>query len=80
VMSQHSYGNAVDFGRDSMDELYDLAYYLVAHATELDLAHVIVDDRIWEPGHGWGSYGGDRHYHVHADFLPQYSGSCGVRG
>lgn len=78
--SQHSYGNGVDFGRDSMDELYDLAYYLVAHANELDLAHVIVDDRIWEPGRGWSSYSGDRHYHVHADFLPQYSGSCGVRG
>ncbi len=80
VMSQHSYGNAVDFGRDSMDELYDLAYWLVAHADDLDLAHVIVDDRIWEPGSGWHSYGGDRHYHVHVDFLPQYSGLCGVRG
>lgn len=80
VMSQHSYGNAVDFGRDSMDELYDLAYYLIAHADELDLQHVIVDDRIWTRGSGWSSYGGDRHYHVHVDFNPQYSGSCGVRG
>lgn len=80
TMSQHSYGNAVDFGRDSMDELYDLAYYLVAHAEELDLQHVIVDDRIWTRGSGWGYYGGDRHYHVHADFTPQYSGACGVRG
>ena len=79
TMSQHSYGNAVDFGRDTMNELYDLAYYLVSHADELDLAHVIVDDKIWEPG-GWGHYSGDRHYHVHADFTPQYSGSCGVRG
>jgi hypothetical protein len=80
TMSQHSYGNAVDFGRDSMDELYDLAYYLVAHADELDLQHVIVDDRIWTRGFGWSHYGGDRHYHVHCDFTPQYSGSCGVRG
>jgi len=80
TLSQHSYGNAVDFGRDNMAELYDLAHYLVEHADELDLVHVIVDDKIWEPGTGWQHYSGDRHYHVHADFLPQYSGSCGVRG
>lgn len=80
TMSQHSYGNAVDFGRDSMDELYDLAYYMVAHADELAIQHVIVDDRIWTRGFGWSHYGGDRHYHVHVDFTPQYSGSCGVRG
>lgn len=78
-MSQHSYGNAVDFGRDSMDELYDLAYYLLGH-NELDLQHVIVDDRIWTRGVGWSHYGGNRHYHVHVDFTPQYSGYCGVRG
>lgn len=80
TMSQHSYGNAVDFGRNSMDELYDLAYYLLSHSDELSLQHVIVDDRIWTRGVGWSNYGGDRHYHVHADFTPQYSGSCGVRG
>ena len=80
TMSQHSYGNAVDFGRDSMAELWDLAHYLVAHEAELDLQHCIVDDMIWTSGYGWSHYGGDRHYHVHADFNPQYSGSCGVRG
>jgi hypothetical protein len=79
TMSQHSYGNAVDFGRDSMSELYDLAHYLVAHADELDLQHVIVDDVIWIRGYGWSHYGGTRHHHVHADCTPQYSGSCGVR-
>ena len=78
TMSQHSYGNAVDFGRDSMDELYDLAYFLLGE--DLDLQHVIVDDRIWTRGVGWSYYGGDRHYHVHVDFTPQYSGGCGVRG
>lgn len=77
--SQHSYGNAIDFGRQTMGELYDLAHYLVANADELDLAHVIVDDRIWSYG-SWSHYGGNRHYHVHADCTPQYSGSCGVRG
>jgi hypothetical protein len=80
TMSQHSYGNAVDFGRNSMDELYDLAYYLVGKADELSTQHVIVDNRIWTRGFGWSYYGGQRHYHVHADFTPQYSGSCGVRG
>lgn len=78
TMSQHSYGNAVDFGRDSMDELYDLAYFLLGE--DLDLQHVIVDDRIWTRGVGWSYYGGDRHYHVHVDFTPSYSGGCGVRG
>lgn len=80
VMSQHSYGNAVDFGRDSMPELWDLAHYLVAHADELDIQHCIVDDMIWTSGYSWSHYSGDRHYHVHADFTPQYSGACGVRG
>jgi hypothetical protein len=79
TMSQHSYGNAVDFGRDTMSELYDLAHYLVANADELDLQHVIVDDVIWTRGYGWSNYSGTRHYHVHADCTPQYSGSCGVR-
>lgn len=79
TLSQHSYGNAVDFGRDSMDELYDLAYYLIGSSDELNLQHVIVDDRIWNRGIGWGYYGGDRHYHVHADFYQNMSGGCGVR-
>jgi hypothetical protein len=80
TMSQHSYGNAVDFGRDTMAKLWDLAHFLVSKADELDLAHVIVDDMIWTPQGAWGHYSGDRHYHVHVDCLPQYSGSCGVRG
>jgi len=81
--SQHSYGNAVDFGRNSMAQLYDLAHYLLSQEEnegKLDLQHVIVDDRIWTRGYGWSYYGGQRHYHVHVDFTPQYSGSCGVRG
>ena len=80
TMSQHSYGNAVDFGRDSMQELVDLYDYLKAHADELDIEHLIVGNRIWQRGSGESYYGGVFHYHVHADFTPQYSGSCGVRG
>jgi len=80
TMSQHSYGNAVDFGRDSMPELVALYNHLKAHADELDLEHLIVGDRIWTRGFGESHYSGVYHYHVHADFTPQYSGGCGVRG
>lgn len=80
TMSQHSYGNAVDLGRDSMTELVDLAHWFVDRAGDLDLQHVIVGAQIWTRGFGWSHYGGDYHYHVHIDFTPQYSGSCGVRG
>lgn len=78
--SQHSYGNALDIGAGSMSALYTIAYDLVRNADKLDLEHVIVDDRIWTRGQGWHQYTGDRHYHVHTDCNPQYSGPCGVRG
>lgn len=79
-LSQHSYGNAIDFGRDNMDELWDLAHFLVSSHVELALEHVIVANRIWGRTYGWQSYGGQYHYHVHADFAPQQYGSCGVKG
>ena len=79
TMSQHSYGNALDFGRSSMSQLVQLANFLYEKRDELDLQHIIVDDRIWTRGVGWSHYGGARHYHVHIDFTPQKSGSCGVR-
>lgn len=78
--SQHSYGNAVDIGAGTMAQLYEIAEDLVRNASKLDLDHVIVDDRIWTLGQGWHQYTGERHYHVHADCNPQYSGACGVRG
>lgn len=78
-MSQHSYGNALDIGADSMTDLNDIAQWFVSHAVEFDLQHVIVGDRIWTRGSGWHYYGGDYHYHVHLDFNPNFSGSCGVR-
>jgi len=79
-MSQHSYGNAVDLNGGSMAFLEQIANWDVAHADELHLEHVIVNRRIWTRGWGWASYGGETHFHVHVDFLPSYSGSCGVRG
>jgi len=76
-MSQHSYGNAVDVGAKTMTELENIADWAVA--TEPNLEHVIVNRRIWTRGSGWSSYGGETHYHVHVDFTPNFSGSCGVR-
>lgn len=79
-MSQHSYGNAVDafFGSIAQQEV---VFRDVANRkAPVPIAHAISLGRIWEPGTGIHSYGGIRHYHLHCDFLPQQSGSCGVRG
>jgi len=79
-ISQHSFGNADDVGAKTMAELERIADWSVAHADEFDLEHVIVNRRIWTRGQGWHAYTGETHYHVHVDFYPAYSGSCGVRG
>jgi hypothetical protein len=77
--SQHAYGNADDFFFDSLAHQDTVAAAAVAHADELHIDHVISRDRIWNPEEGWHNYTGDYHSHIHADFLPQYSGACGVR-
>ena len=78
--SQHSYGNAVDAGARTMDELRKMADELVAEAKGLSLAHVIVADRIWSPSAKWHVYTGEFHHHVHVDCDPNFSGPCGVKG
>jgi hypothetical protein len=80
--SQHAYGNAVDCGGVSMDELNNIANDLIAHAVELSLENVIVADRIWTRGQGTRAYTGEYHFHVHADCFPSIDPSlpCGVRG
>lgn len=78
--SQHSYGNAVDIGARTMEELRSIFYFAIAHAEELNLEHAIVGDQVWTRGEGIHHYGGEYHYHVHLDFNPQYDGQCGVRG
>jgi hypothetical protein len=80
TLSQHSYGNAVDFGANSMDQLHLIANWLVNQSTELSLQHVIVADTVWTRGYGWSHYSGEYHYHTHADFTPEQSGSCGMKG
>jgi hypothetical protein len=77
--SQHSYGNAVDFGSATMAQLHIIADWIVAHHTEYDIQTVIVDQQVWNPVDHWHAYTGERHHHVHADFIPSYSGPCGVK-
>lgn len=82
VVSRHGYhaaddswyGAAQDFGADNGDQLVQWANEIVAGATDPQdtefynrIATVIVHDRIWEQGVGWGHYGGEYHYHVHVD-------------
>lgn len=78
--SQHSFGNAVDIFFDSIAHQELVAEWVVRHADELNVDHVISLKRIWTRGVGWHAYTGETHYHLHVDFTPQYSGSCGIRG
>jgi hypothetical protein len=80
TLSQHSYGNAVDFFFDSMTHQTAVANAVIANAALLHPVHVISGSRIWTRGGGWSSYSGEYHSHLHVDFDPNYSGSCGVRG
>lgn len=80
TLSQHSYGNAVDVFFDTAAH-QDVVYEAVKHgAAPVGIAHAISQRAIWEPGTGEHYYGGEPHYHLHCDFIPQYSGGCGVRG
>jgi hypothetical protein len=77
--SQHSYGNAVDVFFSSMAAQERAFAWVIAHADELNIEHVISGDRIWTRGEGIHAYTGEFHRHLHADFAPQFSGPCGVR-
>lgn len=79
TMSQHSYGNAVDFGAATMAQLYSIADWMLAHQRELDIQTIIVGAKVWTPAEHWHAYTGDYHYHVHVDFQPSFAGPCGVR-
>lgn len=83
TLSQHSYGNAVDFFFDSLTDQERVFEAVVrgdfTRVTGVRVAHAISRDRIWNPDTGMQHYGGDYHSHLHVDFLPQFSGGCGVR-
>lgn len=77
--SQHSYGNAVDFFFDSMDDQTKVYIAVKAGLCPVPVAHAISGDNIWEPNVGQSHYTGEYHSHLHVDFVPQFSGRCGVR-
>lgn len=80
TLSQHSYGNAIDIFFDTLAQQDRVARATVENAKQLNVYHAISLQSIWTKGVGWTGYRGDTHYHIHVDFDPQYSGSCGVRG
>lgn len=78
--SQHSYGNAVDVFFESI-EAQRIVFGDITHGKcPVPIANAISERLIWQPSDGLDPYGGDPHYHLHCDFLPSYSGGCGVRG
>jgi hypothetical protein len=79
-LSQHSYGNAVDVFFDTFAHQDRVARAVVENAGELRVYHVISGQSIWTRGVGWTGYRGVYHSHLHVDFDPQQSGSCGVKG
>jgi hypothetical protein len=79
-LSQHSYGNADDVFFDSIAHQEVVFVAVVNGKCPVPVAHAISVRRIWEPGVGMHAYTGETHYHLHTDYLPQYSGPCGVRG
>lgn len=80
TMSQHSYGNAIDFGGRNMDDLNNIRLWVWNHREELHVHTIIYANQVWTADRGWHPYTGVFHYHVHVDFDPPQSGSCGVRG
>lgn len=79
TVSQHSYGNAVDFFFDTIEHQEKVAQEAVEVHDLLHLRHLISLDRIWTKDVGWKPYTGVKHYHIHADFDPAQSGPCGVK-
>jgi hypothetical protein len=79
-LSQHSYGNAVDIFFDSIAHQEKVFLDVTNGKAPVAVAHAISLRRIWEPGTGIHGYTGETHYHLHTDYVPQYSGACGVRG
>jgi len=64
--SQHAYGNAVDF-MCAGEKHRQLAYFLNANRSGLDIAHLLADPYFPSPL-------GNHYGHVHVDPFPQYGG------
>jgi len=78
-MSQHSYGNAVDIFFDTLAHQENV-YDDIRHGLcPVKVENAISLRHIWSPDSGERSYSGETHYHLHTDYIPQFSGACGVR-
>ncbi|KKN00277.1 hypothetical protein LCGC14_1139380 [marine sediment metagenome] len=74
--SQHSYGNAIDFGGSSVD-LAALALWAARTALSWSVATVIYNRRIWSSStQQWSTYRGVNPHttHIHIDYLPRWAG------
>jgi len=67
TLSQHSYGNAVDF-MSSGERHRQIAFFLDANRGGLDIAHLLADPYFPSPL-------GNHYNHVHVDFFPQWGGT-----
>jgi hypothetical protein len=72
VLSQHSYGNAVDTFAP-WDVMHDIFDFGVANFAAFDLRLLILEDVQYTGS--FGHYSGVWHNHVHGDFWPQYGGT-----
>ncbi len=93
--SQHSYGNADDLfpkppTSDDDAQRRAIFHNVITQATKKTIAnrgrklkvHLLIDHDArlqWTPSGGIQHYYGDTGDHVHVDYYPQYSGSCGKR-
>lgn len=74
--SQHAYCNAEDI-HGSPSVMQNVANFLVKDHKKYDVCNVIYNHRIWNSPAGWHAYSGINPHtdHVHADFLPQGTGT-----
>lgn len=58
TLSDHALGKGVDImtEKNSSEEGWALARYLVNNASELGIKYLIWDEQIWSPGRGWRGY------------------------
>jgi hypothetical protein len=75
VLSQHSYGNAVD-NFSAFATMQTMANAAFASSDARSLAHLIFNRQVSSYGGPWHAYTGVSPHtdHVHADFVPQYAG------
>ena len=74
--SQHSYGNAIDFG-GSPKQLSQLATWAADNARKLNISQVIYRDSIWTSSGGWHPYtSGGHETHVHITGPMRYSSTA----